>query len=140
MFSDSFVLNYQEGVDKLAREIFYYRGEGPYIAVIEGVAGIGKTHFGREVVGRILFNKRGKLTKPHDLERDVRQEGILEYYLIENHDADDAVMNLNAKKFLHKTADKRVLVVSDLAAVLNPPRLTLGMVAGRYGLVVENPR
>ena len=107
--------------------------------MIEGITGIGKTHFGREVVGRIHFNKRGKLTKPHDLERDARQEGILEYYLIENHDADDTVINLNIKKFFHKTADKRVLVVSDLAVILDPPHLTLGMMVRRYGLIVENP-
>ncbi|MEK6940251.1 MAG: hypothetical protein AABX31_06005 [Nanoarchaeota archaeon] len=76
LLSRSPVVSFQEGVDTVARRIFAYSGSTPYIATIRGIQGVGKSHFGREVVAKMYFQKPGTLTKPHDLEREKQQKII----------------------------------------------------------------
>ncbi len=131
-------MDYPEAVDFLAQTILNYSGQKPYVATVEGMAGIGKTRFCREVWGEIGFSKRGTVTKPHDLEREVLQKGILDFYLIENHDAVQEMIKRDVQRHFGKNIDSRILILSSLAPYLNPPEVTIEKLAGVFSLIVEN--
>ncbi len=137
------VMDYADAVDFLAGKVFHYgeqRGEKkPYIAVVGGFPGIGKTHFCRDIVGKLAFQKKGAVTKPHDLEQCVRQYGKgQDYYLIENHDAHYMLIDNDSKRILGKVPDIRIFMVRQLSGVLNPPELTLEKMLECFNLIVEN--
>src|SRR3989344_4830877 len=112
MVSGSPVVSFQEGIDTLARRIFTYTGTDSYIATIRGMSGIGKSHFGREVVGKLYFKKQGTLTKQHDLEREKKQKGTLDYVLLEIDQFDnphDELIDLRTRNLCGKVPDYRVV-------------------------------
>ncbi len=136
-------MDFPEAVDFLAQTILNYSGRKPYVATVEGIAGIGKTHFCREVWNIIGFNKTGTVTKPHDLEREIAQltarKGRLDFYLIENHDAVQEMIEREAQHYFGKKIDSRILILSSLAPYLNPPEVTIEKLAEVFSLIVENP-
>ncbi|MDO8511194.1 MAG: hypothetical protein Q7S55_03445 [Nanoarchaeota archaeon] len=140
MISGSPVVSFQEGIDALARRIFTYTGTDPYIATIRGMSGIGKSHFGREVVGKLYFKKQGTLTKPHDLEREKQQKGTLDYVLLEIDQFDnsyDELIDLRTRNLCGKVPDYRIFIVRDLGRLLDE-KLKLSRILSFFDLVVEN--
>lgn len=135
---DSPIVNYKQGADMVASRIFLYRGEKPYLAVLYGVPGIGKTHFAKEVIQKVWPAKKGEVVKPHDLARNQYQLHTPDYLLIENQESLPLVIEMETKRNFHKTPDLWVLLVSDLAKILDPPRLTLEMILHQFNFVVEN--
>lgn len=132
-------MDFPEAVGFLAQTILNYSGRKPYVATVEGIAGIGKTHFCREVWGIIGFNKTGTVTKPHDLEREILQKGSLDFCLIENHDAVQEMIVRDTQKYFHKNINSRILILSSLAPYLSPPEVTIEKLAEVFSLIVENP-
>lgn len=140
MVSRSPVVSFPEGIDILAQRIFTYTGAGPYITTIRGMPGIGKSHFGREVVSKLYFQKQGMFIKPHDLEREATQRKKLEYLLLEIDEFDNPYEELiehRTKDFCGKVPDYRIVIVRDLGRLLDE-KLKLSKILGFFDLVVEN--
>lgn len=122
MISRSPVVSFQEGIDILTQRIFTYTGSAPYIATIRGIPSVGKSHFGREVVGKLYFQKRGTFTKPHNLEREAAQKGVLDYVLLEIDEFDnpyDELIERKTKEFCGKVPDYRIAIIYELAPLLD---------------------
>jgi hypothetical protein len=140
MLQHSRVVSFDEGVDLMARRIFTYMGNDSYLTTIRGVEGVGKTHFGREVIGRLYFQKSGTMVKPHDLEREQRQKGKLDYVLLEVDQFDnpyDELIDLTMKKLCGKVPDYRIMIVHELAPLLDE-KVTLSEIFKFFDLIVEN--
>ncbi len=143
MAINSLVMDFSEAVDFLAEIILVYEGKKPYVATVEGIAGIGKTYFCRSIWGIIGFNKQGTVTKPHDLRREIFQQNTrkrtLDFYLIENHDAGYELINREVQQFFDKEINSRILMVSGLSPLLDSSEITLEKLARVFNLIVENP-
>lgn len=140
MSSRSPVVSFQEGIDFLAKRIFTYTDTGPYIVTIRGISGVGKSHFGRDVVGKLYFQKQGMFTKPHNLEREVTQRERLEYVLLEIDEFDNPYEELierRIKDFCGKVPDYRIMLVYELAPLLDKD-LALQKMLIFFDLIVEN--
>jgi len=140
MLSHSPVVDYREGVDILAKKIRAYEQNAPYIATIRGISGVGKSHFGRGIVEKLWFSKKGTFTKPHNLERELEQKTALEYALLEiDHiDSDyETLIERKTKQLWGIVPDCRVLIVYDLARLLSSD-LSLERIFTFFDLVVEN--
>lgn len=131
-------MDYGEAVKFLAERILREQSENPYLVLVNGLPQSGKTYFCREVTGAIGFKKKGLVTKPHDIERRLREHQKSRYYLIENHDAHLMVINMNLNKLFNKGIDFDIFILNDLSRVLSKD-LTLEMVLERFDLIVENP-
>lgn len=135
------VVSFYEGVEVVAARILSYTGPAPYIATIRGMSGIGKSHFGREVLGKVWFSRTGTLTKPHDLERQIRQKEKLDYILLEVDQYDngcDEIIQRKSRDACGKVPDYRVVILRELASLLDE-NLTLQKMLGFFDLIVENP-
>ncbi len=140
MISRSPVVSFSEGIDSLTQRILYYSGSAPYITTIRGMPGIGKSHFGREVMGKLYFLKPGTLTKPHNLEREKQQKGDLDYVMLEIDQFDnpyDGVIEQKTKELYGKVPDYRIVIVHDLGRILGE-KLKLASILEFFDLVVEN--
>ena len=132
------IVNYKQGADMVASRIFLYQGEKPYLAVLYGVPGIGKTHFAKEVIQKVWPAKKGEVVKPHDVARQQYQRNQPDYLLIENQESLPQVIEMETKRNFHRTPDLWLLLVSDLAKILDPPQLTLEMILRQFNFVIEN--
>ena len=140
MISRSPVVSFQEGIEVVTQRILSYSDSTPYIATIRGMPGIGKSHFGREVIGKLYFKKHGTLTKAHDLELEKQQKGRLDYVLLEIDAIDNAydeIIGRKTKDSFGKMQDYRIAVVHDLGSILDE-KLTLAKILEFFDLVVEN--
>ena len=140
MVSRSPVVSFSEGVEAVSQRVLTYTSTAPYIATIRGISGIGKSHFGREVVGKLYFTKQGTLTKPHDLEREKSQKGALDYVLLEIDQYDNAydeIVERKTRDSFGKVPDYRIAVVHELEPLLDKG-LTLQKMLSFFDLVVEN--
>lgn len=140
MVSHSPVVSFSEGIDVVAQRIFTYAGSVPYVVTIRGISGVGKSHFGREIVGKLYFQKHGTLTKPHDLERELEQKGKLEYVLLEIDEIDNGyglIIERKTKDLFRKVPDYHIMVVYDLGKMLDE-KLTLARILEFFDLIVEN--
>lgn len=140
MLQHSKVVSLDEGVDLLARRIFTYMGNSPYIATIRGISSVGKSYFGREIVGKLYFQKQGTLVKPNDVAREQQQKGKLDYILLEIDQFDnpyDELIDLKMKKICGKVPDYRIMIVHELAPLLNQ-NVTLPRMLEFFDLIVEN--
>ncbi len=140
MLSHSPVVSLTEGIEVVTQRIFTYSGSAPYIVTIRGIPGIGKSHFGREIVGKLYFQKQGTLTKPHDLEREISQKGALEYVLLEIDQFDnpyEEIIERKTKDSCRKVPDYCVLIVYELGRLLDKD-ITLEKLRSFFDLVVEN--
>jgi len=138
MASNSRVVSYQDGVDILTQQVLSFSGQTPYIATIRGTPGIGKSHFGREVLAKLWFLKNGTLIKPHDLERE--QEKTLDYVLLEIDKIDNGyerIIGRHVRDFCGKIPDYRMVIVPELAPLLTST-LTFQRVLSFFDLIVEN--
>ncbi|MDP3698282.1 MAG: hypothetical protein Q8R47_01710 [Nanoarchaeota archaeon] len=140
--SRSPVVSFQEGIDVVARRIFTYSHSAPYIATIRGISGVGKSHFGREVLGKLGFSQRGLFTKPHDLSREQYARDTFKYILLEIDEIDNAydmIIERKTKDLFCKVPDHRIMVVYDLGRMLDS-RITLPRLFSFFDLVVENKK
>ena len=134
------MVSFSEGVEVVSQRVLTYTDAAPYIATIRGMSGIGKSHFGREVVGKLYFQKSGTFTKPHDLGREKSQKGALDYVLLEIDQFDngyDEVTERKTRDACGKIPDYRVVVVYELGPLLDE-KLTLARMLTYFDLVVEN--
>lgn len=129
------VVNYEQGIDIVASRIFSYSGKEPYIATISGA--VGKTTFARDVISKVLYNKRGELVNPHDLRREQYTYRLPDYFLVEIHEEYLPVVDMETQKLFHKVSDLNVLLVSNLSRLLNPPAITLEKLLQVFNLIVE---
>ena len=140
MLSCSPVVDYKQGVEILANKIRSYEENAPYIATIRGIHGIGKSRFGRDILQTSGFSQRGLLIKPHDLRREQYRRDTFKYILLEIDQIDNAyqdLIDLDVKKFCGKKCDYQVLVVHQLAPLLDSS-LSLERILKFFDLVVEN--
>ena len=135
------VMNIKDGADFLSERIRLW--EKPFIVVIDGIQGIGKTYFAREVNGRLWGTKTGYLCRPHDLDSDYRQQFYQrknpDYFLIENIDADPIIVDMIVKKHFRKKPDMEIKIVHDLSEILDPPAMTFKKMMAQWNIVIENP-
>ena len=89
-------------------------------------------------MGTISFKKEGLVTKPHDLERGLREHKNSRYYLIENHDDHLVVVNMETHKLLGKGIDFNIFILNNLAEILSPPEFSLERMLECFDLIVEN--
>lgn len=140
MLSCSPVVDYKQGVEIIANKIRSYEENAPYIATIRGIPGIGKSHFGREVLQTLGFSQHGLFTKPHDLDRDQYTRDTFKYILLEIDEIDNeyqGLIDLELKKLYGKASDNQILVVHQLAPLLDSS-LGLEQILKFFDLVVEN--
>jgi len=141
MVSRSPVVSFSEGIEVVTQRILNYSGEKPFIATVRGISGVGKSHFGREVVGRLYFQKQGTLVKPHDLERELSQKGKLNYLLLEIDEIDnpyEILLERKTKEFCGKIPDYRIAILYELAPLLDST-ITWNKLLSFFDLIVENP-
>ena len=140
MVSRSPVVSFSDGIEVVTQRILTYPGSAPYITTIRGISGVGKSHFGREVLEKLWFSKKGTLTKPHDLEREVSQKRVLEYVLLEIDQFDNGYEEVIAHKVrdsCDKVPDYRIMMVYELGPLLDE-KLTLEKMLAFFDLIVEN--
>lgn len=130
-----------EGADFVARRILL--SEKPFIAIIEGIHGVGKSYFIRQMGQRLWGVKSGEVCKLHDFDHEDRaqfyEKTEPDYFLVENIDASHLVINKTIERHFQKRPDMEIRIVYDLSKILSPPKITLEKIMVRYNLVIENP-
>ena len=140
MLSRCPVVDYQEGVDLLYHKIESFSGNKPYIVTIRGISGIGKSHFGRDVLQHFGYSRRGLLTKPHDLSREQYARNPLDFLLLEIDWVDNAyqdLIDLTVQKRYGKRCDSQIVLVHQLDPLVDSFQ-DLEKVLKYFDVVVEN--
>ncbi len=140
MLSHSPVVDYREGIDILTSKIRSSEQNAPYVATIRGITGIGKSHFGREVLQTLGYSQRGLFVKPHDLRREQYVQDTFKYILLEIDQIDNEyqdLIDLEVKKRYGTNSDYQILIVHELAPLLGSS-LSLEAILKFFDLVVEN--
>ncbi|HLD79558.1 MAG TPA: hypothetical protein VJA18_03285 [Candidatus Nanoarchaeia archaeon] len=132
-------LSYEQGIEAVASRIVAGEQNLPLV-VIDGFYKVGKTHFAREIFGKVWHTiyKLGELVEWNCMGQ-ARVGDIPHFYLIETHQILPLLVVKETQKYFQKSPDLWVHLVPDFNQLATTQQLRLEMLLRQYDFIVENP-